>query len=90
MSKDASLTALIKIVLQDSCITDVGPQEILRQTSSLKSEIRKHSKSRLLEGRISNGLYVVGFQVVPPIQNQKIVYTKKQSWINEPFKIQTI
>ena len=30
-------------------------------------EIRKHSKSGLIEGRISNGPYVVGFQTVPTI-----------------------
>ena len=31
-------------------------------------EIPKHSKSGLFEGRISNGLYVVGFQMVPTIR----------------------
>ena len=32
-------------------------------------KIQKHLKSGLFEGRISNGLYVVGFQVVPTIPN---------------------
>ena len=31
-------------------------------------EIRKHSKSGLFEGWISNGPYVVGFQMVPTIR----------------------
>ena len=69
-------------------------------------EIWKHSKSGLFEGRISNGPYVVGFQMVPssqPFENQKkcrfsqdrfiynfFVYNNKQSRLNEPFKIRTI
>ena len=32
-------------------------------------EIRKHLKCGLFEGRISNGPYVVGFQMVPNIGN---------------------